>query len=136
MTSLIGGIICQEIIKTTVKFTPINQFKIFDFLQYSILIPDIHKDYNGEVKTRYDDLISIFGTKVVEKIRNLNILLDGAGSLGFELLKNLALFGISNSVLIIDDDNVEISNLNRQAFFYEEHKGLKKLKFLVILPKK
>ena len=43
-------------------------------------------------------------------------------------MKNLALFGISNSVLIIDDDNVEISNLNRQAFFYEENKGLSKAK--------
>lgn len=94
MTSLIGGIICQEIIKTTGKFTPINQFKIFDFLQYSTAIPDSYKNYSKREKTRYDDLISIFGTKVVEKIRDLNILLAGAGALGCKLLKNLALFGI------------------------------------------
>ena len=128
MTSLIGGIICQEIIKTTGKFTPINQFKIFDFLQYSTFIPDVYRNYNEKVKTRYDDLISIFGIKVVEKIRSLNILLAGAGALGCELLKNLALFGISNSVLIVDDDNIEISNLNRQVLFHEEHKGLSKAK--------
>lgn len=128
MTSLIGGIICQEIIKTTGKFTPINQFKIFDFLQYSTAIPDSYKNYSKREKTRYDDLISIFGTKVVEKIRGLNILLAGAGALGCELLKNLALFGILNSVLIIDDDSIEISNLNRQILFHEEHKGLSKAK--------
>ena len=128
MSSLIGGIICQELIKTTGKFTPINQFKIFDFLQYSTLIPDSYKNYDEKVKTKYDDLISIFGIKVVEKIRSLNILLAGVGALGCELLKNLALFGISNSVLIIDDDNIEISNLNRQFLFHEEHKGLSKAK--------
>ena len=34
MTSFIGGIVCQEIIKTTGKFIPINQFAVFDFLEY------------------------------------------------------------------------------------------------------
>ena len=43
-------------------------------------------------------------------------------------MKNLALFGISNSVLIVDDDNIEISNLNRQVLFHEKHKGLSKAK--------
>ena len=41
-------------------------------------------------------------------------------------MKNLALFGISNSVLVIDDDNIEISNLNIQFLFHEEHKGFSK----------
>jgi ubiquitin-activating enzyme E1 len=126
ITSLIGGIVCQEIIKTTGKMKPINQFKVFDFLQYSTIIPDSSKDCNEDVETKYGDLISIFGKKVVEKIRNLNILLAGAGALGCELLKNLALFGIANSVLVIDDDNIEISNLNRQFLFHEEHKGFSK----------
>ena len=126
ITSLIGGIVCQEIIKTTGKMNPINQFKVYDFLQYSTIIPDSTKDCNEDVETKYNDLISIFGKKVVEKIRNLNILLAGAGALGCELLKNLALLGISNSVLVIDDDNIEISNLNRQFLFHEEHKGLSK----------
>lgn len=129
MTSFIGGIVCQEIIKTTGKFIPINQFKIFDFLQYSTIIPDSSKSYRkNKTKTKYNDLICVFGEKVVEKIQNLNIFLAGAGALGCELLKNLSLLGISNSVLVIDDDNIEISNLNRQVLFHQEHKGLSKAK--------
>ena len=128
ITSLIGGVVCQEIIKTTGKFRPINQWKIFDFLQYSSIIPE--KELNEinfeKVKTRYNEIISVFGEKTFRKIQNLNILLAGAGALGCELLKNLSLFGISNSVLIIDDDNIEISNLNRQVLFREKHKGLNK----------
>ena len=126
ITSLIGGIVCQEIIKTTGKMNPINQFKVYDFLQYSTIIPDPIKYCNEDVETKYNDLILIFGKNVVEKLRNSNILLAGAGALGCELLKNLALFGISNSVLVIDDDNIEISNLNRQFLFHEEHKGFNK----------
>ena len=126
MTSFIGGIVCQEIIKTTGKFIPINQFQIFDFLEYSTLIPDSFKKSNNTIKSRYDELICVFGEKVVNKIRNSKILLAGAGALGCELLKNLALFGVLNSVLIIDDDKIEISNLNRQFLFHEKHKGLSK----------
>lgn len=128
ITSFIGGIICQEIIKTTGIFRPINQFKIFDLLQYSTIIPDSFKLNNIKEKSKYNELISLFGEKVVAKIRSLSILLAGAGALGCELLKNLALFGISNSVLVIDDDNIEVSNLNRQMLFHDEHKGLSKAK--------
>ena len=133
MTSLIGGAVCQEIIKATGKFRPIEQWEIFDFLQYSTLVPLKEKLNNNffhiELKeTKYDELISIFGKKIILILQNLNILLAGAGALGCELLKNLALFGISNSgsVLVIDDDNIEISNLNRQVLFQEEHKGKSK----------
>ena len=126
MTSLIGGIVCQEIIKSTGKFRPINQWKILDFLQFSSN-NDIEMNNNiNKAKTKYDEIISVFGEKVVEKVQNLIILLCGAGALGCELLKNLALLGISNSVMVIDDDNIEISNLNRQFLFQEKHKGMSK----------
>ena len=126
MTSLIGGIVCQEIIKATGKFRPINQWKILDFLQFSSNDNIEANDNLNKTKTKYAELVSVFGEKVVEKVQNLNILLAGAGALGCELLKNLSLFGISNSVLVIDDDNIEISNLNRQFLFHEKHKGMSK----------
>ena len=129
MTSFVGGAVCQEIIKSTGKFRPIEQWEIFDFLQYSTLVPKSEKfNYIPKRETRYDELISVFGKKIVIMLQNLKILLAGAGALGCELLKNLALFGISNSgsVLVIDDDNIEISNLNRQVLFHEEHKGKSK----------
>ena len=133
MTSFVGGVVCQEIIKVTGKFRPIEQWKIFDFLQYSTIIPDEEKfieniENSKYSKSKYIESISIFGEKVINKLQNLNIFLAGAGALGCELLKNLALLGIKNngSVFVIDDDNIEISNLNRQVLFHEEDKGKSK----------
>lgn len=137
LTSMIGGIVCQEIIKATGKFKPINQWEFFNFLQYSKNIPINIDENNFKSNSRYKELISVYGEEIVNKIQNLNILLAGAGALGCEDLKILALLGLSSkangdknfgngSVLVIDDDNVEISNLNRQFFYHEKHKGKSK----------
>jgi ubiquitin-activating enzyme E1 len=128
MTSLIGGIVCQEILKTTGKFRPINQLEIFNFTQYSSIIPEKEKYLKNNYKnfkSRYGDLISVFGQKIVTYIQNLNIFLAGAGAVGCEVLKNLSLLGIESG-LVVDDDNIEISNLNRQFLFHEEDKGKSK----------
>jgi ubiquitin-activating enzyme E1 len=128
MTSIIGGVVSQEILKATGKFIPINQLEIFNFSQYSSIIPEKDKNFKSHfirAKSRYEDLISVFGEKVVTILQNLNIFLAGAGAVGCELLKNISLLGI-NSGLVIDDDNIEISNLNRQFLFHEEHKGKSK----------
>jgi len=133
ITSLTGGVVCQEIIKTTGKYRPIEQWKIFDFLQYSSIIPYeerfIENIENSKYKeSKYIELVTIFGKQIINKFQNLNIFLAGAGALGCELLKNLSLLGIKfpGSIYVIDDDNIEISNLNRQVLFHEEDKGKSK----------
>lgn len=55
-------------------------------------------------------------------ISNAKILVVGAGALGNEILKNLALLGIGH-VFVIDFDTVELSNLTRSVLFRAEDKG-------------
>lgn len=54
-----------------------------------------------------------------EKVKNARVLVAGAGALGNEVVKNLALFGIGQ-IYIVDFDRIEISNLTRSVLFREE----------------
>jgi adenylyltransferase/sulfurtransferase len=53
------------------------------------------------------------------RLRDAKILVAGAGALGNEVLKNLALIGIG-TILIVDFDTVEITNLSRSLLFRAE----------------
>jgi adenylyltransferase/sulfurtransferase len=53
------------------------------------------------------------------------VLVVGAGALGNEVIKNLALLGLGN-LAIIDMDRVEMSNLSRSVLFRQEDEGKSK----------
>ncbi|MBK8985959.1 MAG: ThiF family adenylyltransferase [Chloroflexi bacterium] len=61
-----------------------------------------------------------------EVVRNARVLVVGAGALGNEVLKNLALMGIGN-VMIADFDTIEDSNLSRSVLFRAKDNGRRKV---------
>jgi adenylyltransferase/sulfurtransferase len=60
-----------------------------------------------------------------EKVRDAKVMVVGAGALGNEVVKNLALMGIGN-LYIVDFDKIEAANLSRSILFREKDSGREK----------
>ena len=75
-----------------------------------IHIPNLQKDRLGTF-----DFISWWDR---EKVENAKVMVVGAGALGNEVIKNLALMGIGN-IFIVDFDKIEMANLSRSVLFRE-----------------
>jgi ubiquitin-activating enzyme E1 len=122
--AFLGGIVSQEAIKITGKYTPIYQWLRFDFFE---TVENLPNDVNRNLlNCRYDDQIAIFGQELQEKLKNLNIFMIGAGALGCEYIKNFGLMGIScnkGKIIVTDNDNISLSNLNRQFLFHKNDIG-------------
>ena len=125
IASFWGGIIAQEVVKHTGKFMPIRQwlhYEIFESLPEANEVVD-----RSLANSRYDDQIAIFGRQFQELLLNQKFFLVGAGALGCEFIKMFALMGVAcgpkGKLTVTDDDNIEISNLNRQFLFRKENVG-------------
>lgn len=66
-----------------------------------------------------------------KKVEKAVVLVVGAGALGNEICKNLALIGIGK-IILVDFDDIVLSNLNRCIFFRESDIKEKSLKVDVI----
>lgn len=56
------------------------------------------------------------------RLQNARVLVAGAGALGNEVLKNLALLGVGH-ILVVDFDTIEITNLSRSVLFRSDDIG-------------
>ena len=57
-----------------------------------------------------------------EKVEKASVMVVGAGALGNEVIKNLALMGVGN-LFIVDFDTIEMANLSRSVLFRESDTG-------------
>lgn len=71
----------------------------------------------------------LWGIEGQRRIRNSTIFIAGAGALGNEVVKNLAMLGIKR-LIIVDNDIVELSNTNRMIFFDRGDVGKPKARVL------
>ena len=128
LCSFLGGFVAQEAIKFTGLYCPLNQWLWFDIYDETII--NLKNPNRTLLNNRYDDLISIYGQEFVERLHELNMFLIGAGAVGCEYLKILALMGVAtknnSKVTVTDNDCIENSNLNRQFLFRKEHIGKSK----------
>jgi ubiquitin-activating enzyme E1 len=79
------------------------------------------------LNSRYDAQIAVFGRRMQQKIEDAKVFVVGAGALGCEFLKNLALMGVAcgskGKLVLTDDDVIEKSNLSRQFLFRDWNIG-------------
>lgn len=80
-------------------------------------IPNLQRDRQGTF-----DFISWWER---DKVENAHVLVVGAGALGNEVIKNLALMGIGH-IFIVDFDTIEAANLSRSPLFRETDSGRQK----------
>ena len=93
MAAFFGGIVAQEIVKYTGKYTPLKQWLHYDIFE---TLPRGPAD-RTTMNCRYDDQILVYGREVQEKLTNINTFMVGAGALGCEYLKAFALMGVGCS---------------------------------------
>ncbi|XP_050532639.1 ubiquitin-like modifier-activating enzyme 1 [Daktulosphaira vitifoliae] len=123
MTSFIGGIVAQEVMKScSGKFNPIFQWLYFDAVE---TLPENVSEVDAKPSgNRYDGQVAVFGQKFQTNLGNLRYFVVGSGAIGCELLKNFAIMGVgcgNGKIYVTDMDLIEKSNLNRQFLFREQH---------------
>jgi len=86
--SIVGGFIAQECTKLSGKYSPINQWSHFEFLE---VLPDTMPTVEdcAPTNSRYDGQVAVFGKEFQEKVQNLTTFVVGAGALVCELCKGL-----------------------------------------------
>lgn len=87
-------------------------------LQDPIVVPDLKRDRAGTFR-----LMSWWRQ---DRVKAARVMVVGAGAIGNEVIKNLALLGIGHLVLV-DRDTVELANLSRSVLFRERDEGRSKV---------
>lgn len=119
MAAFLGGVVAQEVVKFTGKYTPLHQLLYYDM--FELLPASDPCDWQAMQDSRYADQVAIFGEAFQRAVGDLHLFLVGAGALGCEYLKCFSMLGAgcgrNGKVQVTDMDRIEVSNLNRQFLF-------------------
>lgn len=141
IAAFLGGVVAQEVVKLTGKYMPLRGFLYLDAFE-CFLPQDVSTelqrrergallqglpDFASLDDWRVADQVAIFGEGFQQQMADTRAFIVGAGALGCELLKAVALMGVgcggNGCVTVTDMDRIEVSNLNRQFLFRREHVG-------------
>jgi ubiquitin-activating enzyme E1 len=121
IASIIGGVAAHEVVKSTgYAGTPLHQWLFFDALE---CLPQARPNADAvrRCDTRYDGQIAVFGRDVNANFLDANYLLDGAGAIGGEMLKNWALMGVGagseGMVYVADKNTVQLPHIRSSVLF-------------------
>lgn len=138
MACFIGGMAAQEVLKVcSGKFTPLHQWLYYDAREVlqarlcgaksvtastcpgaaAAIFPD-----RAAKASRHAGQEAVLGHAFQSYLHHRKAFIVGAGALGCELIKNVALMGFGE-VAITDMDTIEMSNLSRQFLFRNHHIG-------------
>ncbi|RLN93358.1 hypothetical protein BBJ28_00015538 [Nothophytophthora sp. Chile5] len=124
LAAFYGGVIAQEVVKFTGKFTPLKQWLHLDAFE---VLPAERPTDAQAIGSRYDHIIMAYGLSFQRQLGDIRTFLVGCGALGCEYLKNFAMIGIAcgekGLVTVTDNDRIEVSNLNRQFLFRDHNVG-------------
>ncbi|GIQ88991.1 hypothetical protein KIPB_011356, partial [Kipferlia bialata] len=124
-----GGLAAQEALKAVSgKYTPLKQFFYLSFFE---ALPSPRPSMQDAVpsENRYAGQVLVFGQQYQAEIARQKVFLVGAGALGCEIVKSMALMGVGvdeangGKVYVTDPDAIEKSNLSRQFLFRESDIG-------------
>ncbi|CCW63771.1 unnamed protein product [Phytomonas sp. EM1] len=127
MACFIGAIAAQEVLKLcSGKFTPIHQWLYYDARELLKARPGTPGEWMGArcglSNGRYTGQEIVLGADFQSYVHQQRAFIVGAGALGCEHIKNVALMGLGG-VTITDMDQIELSNLSRQFLFRSHHIG-------------
>ena len=133
MQAVLGGTAAQEVMKAcSGKFSPISQYfyfdcrealpeKPFEKLHHADCVLSADSAVDADLR-RYQAQVAVFGKDFQRRLGQSKYFLVGAGALGCEYLKNMAMIGMctkaaGGKLIVTDMDTIEKSNLNRQFLF-------------------
>jgi ubiquitin-activating enzyme E1 len=111
IAAFFGGVVAQEVVKFTGKFTPLKQWMHLDWVEVlpetrpviieAAILSSSSSPSSGSSTCqhrmhhpRYLHMHQMFGTPFMEQLGNIRTFVVGCGALGCEYLKNFAMIGV------------------------------------------